>query len=209
MEPIHALYSAIFENLALMLEAKSLLEKQEGLLLLRLIKRGYRIDMEQIKEGLPPLKINRIIKSVKYMLYWESRIVQHGYFITNTRISQYKFCFYSRVRNEPNASLLALGDCARVKYPAPLGRNAIDIILQTGWLFYLATGIAIVAIIYAIVSSVVIECLHLATARGSNTPPLWGELAKEKLSHAPLLCSGVFDYNLIRNVRNPLKHSLS
>ena len=35
--------------------------------------------------------------------------------------------------------------------------NAIDIILQTGWLFYLATGIAIVAIIYAIVSSVVIE----------------------------------------------------
>ena len=29
----------------LMLEAKSLLEKQEGLLLLRLAKRGYRIDM--------------------------------------------------------------------------------------------------------------------------------------------------------------------
>lgn len=34
----------------LMLEAKSFLEKQEGL---------------------PPLKINRIVKSVKYMLYWE------------------------------------------------------------------------------------------------------------------------------------------
>ena len=56
---------------ALMLEAKNLLEKQEGLLLLRLVKRGYHIDMEQIKEGLPPLKITRIVKSVKYMLYWE------------------------------------------------------------------------------------------------------------------------------------------
>lgn len=55
----------------LMLEAKAFLEKQEGLLTIRLIKRGYRIDMEQIKEGLPPLKITRIVKSVKYMLYWE------------------------------------------------------------------------------------------------------------------------------------------
>ena len=35
--------------------------------------------------------------------------------------------------------------------------NAIDMILQTGWLFYLVIGIAIVAIVYAIVSSVVIE----------------------------------------------------
>jgi hypothetical protein len=26
--------------------------------------------------------------------------------------------------------------------------------------------------------------------RGSNTPPLWGELAKKKLSHAPLLAAG-------------------
>lgn len=56
---------------ALMLEAKSFLEKQEGLLLLRLVKRGYRIDMEQIKEGLAPLKITRVVKSVKYVLYWE------------------------------------------------------------------------------------------------------------------------------------------
>lgn len=60
---------AEFETL--MLEAKSFLEKQEGLLMLRLSKRGYRIDMDQIKEGLPPLKITRIVKSVKYMLYWE------------------------------------------------------------------------------------------------------------------------------------------
>ena len=56
---------------ALMLEAKSLLEKQEGLLLLRLVKRGYHTELEQIKEGLPSLKITRIVKSVKYMLYWE------------------------------------------------------------------------------------------------------------------------------------------
>lgn len=35
--------------------------------------------------------------------------------------------------------------------------NAIDIILQTGWLFYLIIGVAIVAIVYAIVSSVLIE----------------------------------------------------
>ncbi len=52
-------------------ESKSFLEKQEGLLLLRLVKRGYHIDMEQIREGLPPLQITRIVKSVKYMLYWE------------------------------------------------------------------------------------------------------------------------------------------
>ena len=56
---------------ALMLEAKSFLVKQEGLLLLRLSKREYHIDMEQIKEGLAPLKLTRVVKSVKYMLYWE------------------------------------------------------------------------------------------------------------------------------------------
>ena len=56
---------------ALMSEAKAFLEKQPGLLLLRFVKREYHIDMEQIKEGLPPLKITRIVKSVKYMLYWE------------------------------------------------------------------------------------------------------------------------------------------
>jgi len=36
----------------------------------------------------------------------------------------YFFALYSRVCNEPNASLLALGDCARVKYPAPWGELA-------------------------------------------------------------------------------------
>lgn len=55
----------------LMLEVKSFLENQEGLLLLRFTKREYHIDLEQIKEGLPPPKLTRIVKSVKYMLYWE------------------------------------------------------------------------------------------------------------------------------------------
>lgn len=56
---------------ALMQEAKSFLEKQKGVLTVSLIKRGYLIDMPQIKEGLPPHEITKIVKSVKYMLYWE------------------------------------------------------------------------------------------------------------------------------------------
>lgn len=55
----------------LMLEAKNFLEEQKGVLLIRLIKREYHIDMKQIKEGLPPPKITRIVKCVKYILYWE------------------------------------------------------------------------------------------------------------------------------------------
>lgn len=55
----------------LMLEVKDFFEKQEGLRLLRLVKRGYHIDLEQIREGLPPKEITRIVKSVKYMLFWE------------------------------------------------------------------------------------------------------------------------------------------
>ncbi len=62
---------------ALMLEVKDFLEQQEGLLLLRFIKRGYHIDMAQIKEGLPPPQITRIVKSVKYMLYWEFDTKEH------------------------------------------------------------------------------------------------------------------------------------
>ncbi len=55
----------------LMIEVKGFLEKQKGLQLLRFIKREYHIDLEQIKEGLPPPKMTRIVKSVKYILYWE------------------------------------------------------------------------------------------------------------------------------------------
>ncbi len=36
----------------------------------------------------------------------------------------YDIIIYSRVRNEPIASLLAVGDCAWVKYPAPWGELA-------------------------------------------------------------------------------------
>jgi hypothetical protein len=32
--------------------------------------------------------------------------------------------------------------------------------------------------------------------RGSNTPPLWGELAKKKLSHAPLLAAGYLTFTV-------------
>ena len=38
--------------------------------------------------------------------------------------------------------------------------NAIDVILQTEWLFYIVIAIAIVTIVYAIVSSVAIERKH-------------------------------------------------
>lgn len=47
------------------------MEKQEGLLLHRLAKREYKIDMEQIKNWLPPKEITRIVKCVRYVLYWE------------------------------------------------------------------------------------------------------------------------------------------
>lgn len=62
---------------ALMREAKPFLEQQEGVRLLRISKRGYRIDMEQIREGLPPLELTRVVKSVKYMLYWEFDTKEH------------------------------------------------------------------------------------------------------------------------------------
>lgn len=35
--------------------------------------------------------------------------------------------------------------------------NAIDMVLKTGWLFYLVIGVAVVAIVYAIASSAMIE----------------------------------------------------
>ena len=35
--------------------------------------------------------------------------------------------------------------------------NAVDVILKTGWLFYIVIVISVIAIIYAIASSVIIE----------------------------------------------------
>lgn len=43
-----------------------------GLINLKIIKRTHRIkDMESIRAGKPALRITRIVKSVKYILYWE------------------------------------------------------------------------------------------------------------------------------------------
>lgn len=52
---------------SIMNEAKPFLEERAGLLQLRLMKRGYKIDMEQIREGLPPVELTRIVKCVKYI----------------------------------------------------------------------------------------------------------------------------------------------
>lgn len=58
-----------FENI---LEKVVALQKiQEGCIDVRYLKRGYNIDYEQIKQGLPPHKITRIVKCVKYVLIWE------------------------------------------------------------------------------------------------------------------------------------------
>lgn len=55
----------------IMNEAKPFLEERTGLLQLRLMRRGYKIDMEQIREGLPPVELTRIVKCAKYVLFWE------------------------------------------------------------------------------------------------------------------------------------------
>lgn len=44
---------------------------QPGLLDLKYAKREYNIDYEQIKAGLPPHKLTKIVKCVKYILIWE------------------------------------------------------------------------------------------------------------------------------------------
>ncbi len=46
-------------------------KQQDGLIDLKYVKREYRIDYDQIKEGLPPLKLTKIVKCVKYILIWE------------------------------------------------------------------------------------------------------------------------------------------
>lgn len=56
---------------SIMKEARPFLEKQSGLIQVHLTKRGYKIGMEQIRKGLPPKKLTRIVKCVKYVLFWE------------------------------------------------------------------------------------------------------------------------------------------
>ncbi len=66
---VHPQKVEAFETL--MDEVQAFLKRQNGLLLLRFAKRTHHADMEQIRDGLPPLSIRRVVKSVKYMLYWE------------------------------------------------------------------------------------------------------------------------------------------
>lgn len=56
---------------SIMNEARPFLEERAGLLQLRLMKRGYKIDMEQIREGQPPVELTRIVQCAKYVLFWE------------------------------------------------------------------------------------------------------------------------------------------
>ncbi|MEN6489914.1 MAG: hypothetical protein ABFD66_13730 [Smithella sp.] len=58
-----------FENL--LKEVVITQKEQEGLIDLKYVKREYNIDYEQIKEGLPPHKLTKIVKCVKYILIWE------------------------------------------------------------------------------------------------------------------------------------------
>ena len=57
---------------ALMQEAVPVRERMDGVLLLRFARRTHIIkEMSSIKEGLPPDRLTRVVKSVRYMLYWE------------------------------------------------------------------------------------------------------------------------------------------
>ena len=58
-----------FENL--LNEVVATQKEQTGLLDLKYVKREYNIDYAQIREGLPPHKLTKIVKCVKYALVWE------------------------------------------------------------------------------------------------------------------------------------------
>ena len=57
---------------SIMKEATNMMRQIEGCQCLRLIKRTHHIkEMKTIKEGLPPHEITRIVKCMRYALYWE------------------------------------------------------------------------------------------------------------------------------------------
>ncbi len=57
---------------AIMKDAVQMMKVIDGCQSLRLIQRTHYIkDMETIKEGLQPDKLTRIVKCVRYALYWE------------------------------------------------------------------------------------------------------------------------------------------
>lgn len=62
---------------AIMNEAIPFMEHQEGVLLLRFVKRDYVYrKFDRIKQGLPPQQLTRIVKCVRYMLYWEFETIE-------------------------------------------------------------------------------------------------------------------------------------
>ncbi|MEL7659196.1 MAG: hypothetical protein AAGU75_25170 [Bacillota bacterium] len=57
---------------AVMKDAADMMNAMDGCQSLRLIQRTHYIrDMQTIKEGLQPDKLTRIVKCVRYALYWE------------------------------------------------------------------------------------------------------------------------------------------
>lgn len=57
---------------AIMKDACKMMKAIDGCLSLRLIQRTHYIkDMQTIKDGLQPDKLTRIVKCVRYALYWE------------------------------------------------------------------------------------------------------------------------------------------
>lgn len=57
---------------AIMKSATELMSSMEGCLLFKLLERTHYIkEMKTIKKGLPPDKITRIVKCVRYAHYWE------------------------------------------------------------------------------------------------------------------------------------------
>lgn len=58
---VHPQKIEAFETL--MDEVQAFLKRQNGLLLLRFAKRTHHADMEQIRDGLPPLSIRRVVKA--------------------------------------------------------------------------------------------------------------------------------------------------
>lgn len=56
----------------IMKDAVEMMKAIDGCRCLRLIQRTHYIkDMKSIKEGLPPDKLTRVVKCVRYALYWE------------------------------------------------------------------------------------------------------------------------------------------
>ncbi|WP_239256542.1 antibiotic biosynthesis monooxygenase [Listeria ilorinensis] len=57
---------------AVMEDAVRLMKAMDGCQLLRFMERTHYIkEMQTIKEGLPPDQLTRIVKCVRYAIYWE------------------------------------------------------------------------------------------------------------------------------------------